>query len=437
MDERTSSFYTGYFDGQRLSWEILAANYDSRPINLQSFFRTELEVQNNGCMLECCKGAGHTYYKVEPRSFVVDEGEVFVSWEGFYQNCSDDFASRRGLKWTMGVSKITRSKECVFTDGFWPVLFEDCTTPDTILFQGDVARETMLGYSGLSVSQSPSGRRIFYLSVIENKSGVIGAAAIVTSRIWTIPEGENYSKNPKAVQQFGPIHISYKFLYNVVDNIGTIRLRMNDKGYPTAACRTGYDAGVFCYSVNMDSEGILTVSNENHFVSRAQVEERCTMASSHNPITQILPPLLTGLDVQWGQNSTGTTPDMVFFGCYGEINGLGNLTTVTADGTMHPTINGAHAGSVLLGPDVPPPLAPLGDYIAPGLEKAMTGIEISDHPHQSRRGILLGFLSILAMFAYWQRHRKVQRKLYERVDNPYELELYNEMGPAGSYVELA
>ena len=437
VDEQTSSFYTGFFDGERLSWEILAANYDRRPFSLRSFFRTNLQVQNNGCLLECCKGAGPTYYNVELRSFLVDKGEVFLSWEGFYQNCSDDFASRRGLKWTIGVSKITRSKECVFTDGLWPVKFEDCTTPNTILFQGDVARETMLGYSGLSVSQSPSGRRVFYLSVIENKSGVYGAAAIITNQIWTIPEGENYSQNPNTVQKFGQIHISNVFLNNVVDNIGTIRLRMNDKGYPTGACRTGYDAGVFCYSVDMDSEGVLIVSNEYQYVSREQVEERCTMSSSHYPITQILPPVATGLDVFWGQSSTGNAPEMLFFGCYGEINGLGNLTTVLADGTMHPTIKGAHAGSIVLGPDVSPPPAPLGDVIGPGWDTAMSGIEIPDHQHRKSLWISLGLLSLLAIALSWQRRRRSQKKGYELVNYQYELAICNEMGPAGSYIELA
>jgi hypothetical protein len=439
VDNATSSFFTGYFDGERLSWEILTAKYDARPINLQSFFRTNLEAQNNECLMECCKGAGHTYFKVEPRSYIYDNGDVFVSWDGFYQNCSDEFASRRGLQWTMGVSKITQSTGCVLTDGLSPVNFEDCTSPDTILFQGGIARQTILGYSGIAVSRSPSGRRVFYLSVIENKSGVNGAGAIAANRIWAIPEGENYSKNPKAVQQFGQIHISPEFLFNVVDDVGTIRLRLDDHGYPTALCRTGYDSGVFCYTVEMDGDGFLTVSNENRYVTQEQLEESCTMESSHYPITQIIPPVSTGLDVLWGPNSPGNTPEMLFFGCYGEINGLGNFTTALADGTIHQTIHGGHPGTVLFGPDVAPPPEPLGDYIAPGLETPQIGINTDDHG--SSGVISFGFLSLMvfSMVVYFKRGNRweVSRQRYQVVNTCSDLELSLEMGPAGSYVELS
>jgi len=252
-----------------MNWEILTAKYDTRPIGLQSFFRTNLEVQNSDCMLDCCLGASHSYYKVEPRTYAMHDGEFFVSWEGFYQNCSDDIALRRGLQWTVGISRISRSTACVFTS--LPVKFEDCTTPDTILFQSaDVQKWTLLGYSGLTVSQSPSGRRMFYLSVIERTSGNIEANGMVQNQIWVIPEGENYSKNPHPVQKFGPIAISADFVRNVFDDAGTIRLRLDEHGYPIAAYRTAYDAGIFCYSVKIDTEGILRVWDEQIFVTRSR-----------------------------------------------------------------------------------------------------------------------------------------------------------------------
>jgi hypothetical protein len=446
IDESSSSFYTGYFDGQRTSWEILTAKYDTRPINLRSFFRTSLEAQNNGCSMACCERAGNTYFKVEPRTYVLDGGDMFVSWEGFYQDCSDEFASKRGLQWTIGISKIIQSTECVLTDGSHPVNFEDCTTPDTILFQGGMARQVMLGYSGVAVSRSPSGARVFYLSVVENKSGVVGTGAIVANRIWAIPEGENYSKNPNAAQQFGQIHISPEFVSNVVDDVGTIRLRLDEHGYPTALCRTGYDAGVFCYSVEIDGDGVLTVSNENRYVTQEQLEESCTIESPHYPITKLLPPVSTGLEVLWGKDSPGNMPDMLFFGCYGEVNGLGNFTTALADGTIHETINGGHPGTVLFGPDVAPPPEPMGDYIAPELAE-MTSIKNVSNSTGSGSGQALprGFflfsllLVVLPLTIYWKRrnHRGGYSHPYGILNNQCDLELSPDFRGTGSYVELA
>ena len=56
----------------------------------------------------------------------------------------------------------------------------------------------------------------------------------------------------------------------------------------------------------------------------------------------------------WEENpdNGNVEPEMVLFGCYGEINTQGNLTTVHRDGTISRTIPGAYSSSVLFGIEV-------------------------------------------------------------------------------------
>jgi hypothetical protein len=436
-------FYSEYFDGERESWEIVRASYGSRPILLQSFFRTGQMNRNNECSMQCCEKAGYTYFEVEPRSYIVDGDDVFVSWDGFYQDCNDEFASRRDLQWSIGVSKIIQSPECVLTDGLEPVRFEDCTSPVSIVYQGGSrARETLLGYSGMAVSRSPSGKRVFYLSVIQNIFGVNGAGAAASSEVWTMPEGEQFSKNPMAVQKFGTIQVAKEFLEHPVDDVGTIRLRLNDDGIPTAACRTAYDAGVFCYALEMKDESNINVIEQKEYVTPEQISESCALESSHYPITKILPPVSTGLEVFWREDSPDEIPEMLFFGCYGEINGLGNFSTAFSNGTIHETIRGGHPGTILFGPDVAPPPEPLGDYIAPGL----LGLPASDN---SRKGArisrvigLLAFATLVFSLYFKKRNRgrwcaARHQQRYELVEGDAYLSFPSENPSTSSYIELA
>lgn len=437
VDESKSIFYSEYFDGERKSWEIVRASYASRPILLQSFFRTDQTNRNNECTMECCDNAGHTYFQVEPRSYIVDGEDVFVSWDGFYQDCGDPFASKRGLQWSVGVSKIIQSPGCVLTDGLMPVKFEDCTSPVSIVYQGGAARQTMLGYSGMALSQSPSGKRVFYLSVLQNLYGVNGPGEVAVSEVWTMPEGEHYSKNPLAVHKFGTTQISKEFLENPVDDVGTIRLRLNDDGIATAACRTAYDTGVFCYALGMKDGSRIEVTEERTYVTRDQIAESCTVESSHYPITNIIPPVSTGLEVIWGEDSPDEMPEMLFFGCYGEINGLGNFTTAFADGSIQQTINGGHPGTILFGPDVIPPEKPRGDYIPPELLPPSDSTGRNGPTSASRVVGLLG-LAILVFSLYSKRRRQSQHTArYELVDSEYDLSVESDNPATGSYVELA
>jgi LPXTG-motif cell wall-anchored protein len=353
IDNANATMYAGYFDGKRYSFEILRGRLDTPPVVLESFFRLTTEVSTGHCLTQCCEPdlGHHTYYKVEPRDYTVHDGEIFVSWDGFYQNCGDEFAAKAGLKWTVGVSKIMQSPKCVSTGGDHEVSFEDCTVPVSILFQENRARGKILGYSGFQASYTPSGKRMFFLSAMDNDK-TVELGGQLFSEIWAMPEGEVYPKNPIALQVFGKLHIHNIFENTAVDDVGTIRLRQDEDGAVTGLCRTAYDVGIACYSLAIDNEERIKIYNDSLFVTAEQVKESCTIpVNEHYPITKHLPPVSTGLEVVWDPTTGGDSPKMLFFGCYGEINNHGNLTTAFRDGSISQTLPGAYAGSILFGPD--------------------------------------------------------------------------------------
>lgn len=428
FDEQEKLFYTGYFNGERGSWEILRASYDSSPIRLESFFRTTEMVWNSEKILHCPENGSRRYFQVEPRSFVLDGGDVFISWDGFYQDCSDRFGSKVGLLWTLGISKIIKSPECVLNGGFESVNFEDCTVPVAIIYQDTTARKVLHGYSGIAVSQLPSGRRLFFLSIL-GRSSVHGA----WSEIWTMPEGEDYSKNPKALGQFASVPVSESFLEHPVDNVGTMRLRLDADNFPIAACRSTYDAGVFCYTLEVQIDEKIIAKEEKQYVHRQHLEERCTIKSSHYPITDVLPPMATGMEVLWDDNSPDAMPSMLFFGCYGELGGLGNFTTVLADGTIRETVHGAHAGTIVFGKHVQPQLVPHGDFIAPEMVVNKTRGNDSSLPSMLLGAAVLAILAAV-LYRYSKRSRRIERSV--RYDN-YHLVQDFELEQTGLCVELA
>jgi hypothetical protein len=61
-------------------------------------------------------------------------------------------------------------------------------------------------------------------------------------------------------------------------------------------------------------------------------------------------PMTTGLEVVWGDDGT---PEMLVFGCWGQLGGRGNMTTAFRNGTTLQTMSGAYPGSILTGIDVP------------------------------------------------------------------------------------
>jgi hypothetical protein len=441
IDESNSMFYTGYFENKRKSFEIFRAPLES-PVVLESFFRTTQDVRNNDCLWLCCEGASHTYFELQPRDYVIDGGEVFISWDGFYQDCSDEFASKTGLKWAIGVSKVEQSPECVSTLGLEPVKFEDCTTPVSILYEHGTARNILLGYSGFASSNSRSGKRMFYLSVIDNaKTGLDGAGAQPSNEIWAMTEEENYTKNPKALQIFGGVGIQGQFLDHPVDDVGTIRFRYDENRIPDAMCRTAYDAGVFCYSLQMEPDNTINVIKSNMQVTPKQIEESCTLKKSdHYPITKVLPPVSTGLEVFWGNDASGAEPELLFFGCYGEINSHGNFTTAFSTGRTTQTMPGGYPGTILFGKDIAYHEPTSSDY-APG--------DFAPYvpPKNRSNGWYITSFFVIASLAVglsaWRRihTRRQESRAYERViqsDSLYLQESGTEMAPSKTaYVELS
>lgn len=357
---------------------------------------------------------------------MLDGGDVFISWDGFYQDCNDRFGSKAGLLWTIGVSKIIQSQECILNGGLEPVSFEDCTVPVSIVYQDTTAKEILHGYSGIAVSRLPSGKRVFFLSILGRS---IGEGA--WSEIWTMPEGDDFAMNPRASERFGSVRVSEAFLEHPVDNVGTIRLRLDENNVPIAACRSTYDAGVFCYALDVQANGKIIVKEEKQYVNRHHLEERCTIKSSHYPITELLPPLATGLEVLWDEDSPDVMPSMLFFGCYGEISGRGNFTTALADGTIRETVHGAHPGTIVFGKQVQPEYIPHGDYLPPELDVHKT----RGHGGSILSNLLLvAALATLAAILYPKRSKP--RQVLVSYDH-YHLVQDLELEPTSLCVELA
>lgn len=267
IDKTVHAIYSGYFEESRNSFEILRADMKS-PVTFKSFFRAGLFASNDQCKFDCCEGAQHTYHKVQPRDFIADGDDVFISWDGFYQDCGDVFSSKRGLQWTVGISKILTSPECISTQGLDEVSFAECTVPVTIAFQDSTANARLLGYAGFATGFLPDGGRVFFLSALDNDT-TLGK---LTTEVWAIRSGGNYVKDPSSLWVLGKTEIDSNFMSVSVDDVGTLRLRKSVDGVPRALCRTAYDAGIFCHRLSIsDESGVIQFATSNTYVSKEQV----------------------------------------------------------------------------------------------------------------------------------------------------------------------
>jgi hypothetical protein len=293
--------YAGYFSGKRDSFEILRAHVATNKMNeeeisFQSFFRTQKSVWKNAAEnpLSCDpdKSVGNTYLKVHPRDFVVVDvdiddsgvvgGDVYLSWDGFYQNCSDIYASKKGLQWTVGVSKLIQSPECTLTDGMEEVKFEDCTEVVSIAYQDKTAYETVLGYAGLSSSKLPNGDNLFFLSALDhvNLDQKHEGKARLYNELWVIKEGQSYVDDPSNRQVFGRVEIDSAFMDVPCDDVGSIQLRKDEDGMATGICRSAYDAGIFCNSIDISAEGSVEIKQSYTYASKEQVSYWSSFVSS-------------------------------------------------------------------------------------------------------------------------------------------------------------
>ncbi|KAG7351242.1 hypothetical protein IV203_010602 [Nitzschia inconspicua] len=346
IDYASNTLFTGYFEKNRNSFEILSAPLVA-PVSLQPYFRTEIFSSNNGCKMSCCEDATHTYFKVQPRDFAVDNGNVFVSWDAFYQDCGNVYTKKTGLKWTVGVSKLLQTNECLHTTD--EVSFAGCTEPVAIAFQDSKPREKLLGYSGFSIANIPnSDKKLFFLSALDRPD-----VNVLNNELWVLKEGE-FNPYPDVFQVHSTARIDSRFADVAVDDVGTIRLRKDENGVPTGLCRTAYDTAIVCHKIQVQDDGKVDFLSANTFVTKHTVSESCTVLKvDHHPATKLISSVTTGLEVFWSDDAPDDDPEYVIFGCYGEINFSGNITTAFRDGRRTvQTIAGAYPGSIVKGMDL-------------------------------------------------------------------------------------
>eukprot|EP00980_Cylindrotheca_fusiformis_P028275 scaffold22589_cov138-Cylindrotheca_fusiformis.AAC.38 len=402
LNDSKSLVYSVYFDSTRRGFEILRASL-LRPVKFQSFFRTKGAYSNNDCGEECCAGAGHTYLNTKPRSYLIDGDDIFISWGGIYQDCRAESLRKSELKWTIGVSKLEQRPDCVLTGT--QVDFADCTTPVALAYQGE--EDIFLGYSSFQSSHSPSGDRIFFLSVLmddqdQSESGLV-------NEIWAIPESGVFTKNPIAPQKISQAPVSRSFMYHSVDNVGSIRLRFDRNGIATALCTTAYDAGIFCSAFRIGSDSRVEVSRTEVFVTSNHIKDWCSIkASAHYPLSESVPALASGLEVVWNSNSSDHIPAMLFFGCLGEVPEQGNFVTAFRNGSFVKTLDGGFPGSIVFGKTISDsiPTNDVDDFIeSPRMPATSGGAIVSST-------ILLFFGASFTITFYYYR-RKISRRQKE------------------------
>lgn len=76
--------YATYFENNSRGFEIVRGSLSPK-VQLESFFRTKGVYSSRTCNKECCPGAQHTYLVTKPASYLLDAGEVLISWAGYYR----------------------------------------------------------------------------------------------------------------------------------------------------------------------------------------------------------------------------------------------------------------------------------------------------------------------------------------------------------------
>jgi hypothetical protein len=345
LHDAGNTIYARTFDAKRDSWEIIRAPIDSS-ITFEPYFRTQEKLEWNDCGFKCCEPTGYHYLMVKPKTFFLDDDDIYIAWDGFWKDCSDAF-SRATPRWTIGVSRLKKDPECVLTGGDSEANFALCTEPVAIVYQNDVGRSRVLPYGGFQITKAPDGTRIYFLSVMHSAGIDEGK---LTSEVWVAPEGIQHTKNPNQLQTFDPQQINAFLFDEIIEDAGTIRLHMVD-GVPNHVCRTAFDAGVFCFPIQMAFDGRISYAGQTHqLVSHEQVQETCDIPTYHKDsyIEQIAAET-TGLEVLWDDEGN---PETLFFGCIGEAGGMGNFSTAYRNGTVAQTIHGAHPGGILFGTEL-------------------------------------------------------------------------------------
>jgi hypothetical protein len=374
--------YSRTHDKHRKSWDLIRAPLDT--LNFESYFRTEETFDWNECHWDCCDDrSGDSYARVTPKSYLVDGDEVFVAWDGFYKKCegTNHNSTTGGLVWTIGISRLLKTPDCILNGGDEEQNFALCTHVVSIVHQNTAGRTRALPYGGFAVTRAPvSGRRVFLMTGMRSEG--VEEFGKLTSEIWIFPEEVDCSSFPDELQSIAPTEVRSAFFDEEIQDAGSLRLHKDGNGMLDHLCRTAFDHGVSCFPIGMDEDGrvVANLDKEFVFVNSSQVQESCQVELYRNkPYFNQAATVTTGLEILW--NSSGQ-PEKVFFGCIGGIGGNGNFTTADRDGNLVATLPGAFPGRILFGP------AMLGSFSTSADEPAMLGsfstsadeLELFDQP---------------------------------------------------------
>lgn len=306
-------------------------------------------------------------------------GEVFISWEGFYQHCDPanlNEEEEKKLEWTIGISRLRTEDPYCFIDqvDVMENNFARCTEPVAIAYQSHKGRNVVLPYGGLTVipshisSTGHKSHRSFLLSTLMSPE-IHPHRGELTSHVWAIPDGGK----PKGLNWFHE-HLSLSGNGTVVDTVfmdagvrngGTLRLHTNPiTGQPDHICRTIFNKGIGCMPIAItekdESVHIEPQGDEKIVLTEEQVTWFCKLpfADRSKRIDFVRrTTLVTGLDVVWNENEDdgAGSPRQIIFGCHGDEGGRGNFGAIYVDssqGNANPTrvIPGAYPGSVLFLP---------------------------------------------------------------------------------------
>ncbi len=374
------------------SWEIIRAKLpdsgeESKSgdglLQFESLFRTLEAFDWNECDFKCCPynsnkdddpfqyseeeennyfSHTHAYVRTIPRSFSVDEtnGDVFLSWEGFYQNCDPaSIVNEKKLQWTIGVSRLRTEDPYCTTDQVHVMEnnFPRCTEPVAIVHQSSTGRDIVLPYGGFTVipARDSEHRRSFLMSAITS-SEIRGEHK---SFVWTVPEGGNLYEDRMYLNDNGT-SLDHNFA-DVWDG-GTLRLHKNAQTKrPDHVCRSIFNKGIGCMPIseNDDSDHILPRGEEKIVLTEEAVASFCDIADGDRDFGErrkYNTPLVTGFEVVWDEKELYGTgfPKQIIFGCYGGQISNGNFGMIDLNNGEPTTpiqlVKGAFPGAVLFPP---------------------------------------------------------------------------------------
>jgi len=387
-------------------WEILRAKLpekiekvagEEQHLRFESIFRTLESFDWNECGFKCCPYKSntdddpfayskdeendyyshtHAYVRTIPRSFSVDEttGDIFVSWEGFYQNCDPaSYVQEKTLEWTIGVSRLRTEDPYCVTDqvNVMENNFPRCTEPVSIVYQSSSGRDVVLPNGGFAVIPATNGgfRRSFLLSTLQSPELHRGD---LKSQVWAVPEGgspnQEWFKEHLSLSGNNGTVIDRIFMDEGVRDGGTLRLHYNARtGQPDHLCRSIFNKGIGCMPIsvsaavdkNNDSLYFLSHAEENVVLTEDKVHSFCKLEDTDRKKVldwERMTTLVSGLDVVWDEDEEdGTgTPQRVIFGCFGGESNNGNFGSIDVDKEQETNpvqvLKGAYPGAVLFLP---------------------------------------------------------------------------------------